>query len=80
VQAIVEGTIRWRTDQDFGYDVAESAPGIDDQELLQPRRLYERLQRLEDYESTVARLKKERVEYLSGFKALNPAVPDGLGG
>lgn len=80
VQAIVEGTIRWRTDQDFGYDVAESAPGIDDQELLQPRRLYERLQRLEDYESTVARLKKERVEYLSGFKALNPAVLDGLGG
>ena len=80
VQAIVEGTIDWRTDQDFGYQVAASVPGVDDQELLQPRRLYERQQRLEEYEAMVARLKKERVEYLSGYTALNPAVLDGLGG
>ena len=80
VQAIVEGTIEWRTDHDFGYDVADSVPGVDDIELLQPRRLYERLDRLEEYEATVARLKKERVEYLSGYSALNPAVLDGLGG
>ena len=80
VQAIVEGTIRWRTDQDFGYEVAASVPGIDDIEILQPRRLYERQERLEEYESIVARLKKERVEYLSGYKVLNPAVLDGLGG
>lgn len=80
VQGIVEGTINWRTDQDFGYDVAESVPGVDDVELLQPRRLYERLDRLEEYEATVARLKKERVEYLTGYGALNPAVLDGLGG
>lgn len=80
VQAIVEGTIDWRTDQDFGYQVAGFVPGVDDQELLQPRRLYERQARLEDYESIVARLKKERVEYLSGYTALDPAVLDGLGG
>jgi hypothetical protein len=28
----------------------------------------------------VARLKKERVEYLNGYLALHPAVSDGLGG
>jgi phosphoenolpyruvate carboxykinase (ATP) len=80
VQAIVEGTIDWDVDQDFGYHVAGSVPGIDDIELLQPRRLYERQGRLGEYESTVARLKKERVEYLSGFDALDPEVLEGLGG
>ncbi|HJS71297.1 MAG TPA: phosphoenolpyruvate carboxykinase [Acidimicrobiia bacterium] len=80
VQAIVEGTITWQTDQDFAYDVATAVPGIDDVELLQPRRLYERQDRVEEYEATVARLKKERVEYLSGYEALNPEVLEGLGG
>jgi phosphoenolpyruvate carboxykinase (ATP) len=80
VQAIVEGSITWQTDQDFAYDVATAVPGIDDVELLQPRLLYERLDRLEEYEAMVARLKKERVEYLSGYEALNPEVLEGLGG
>ena len=80
VHAIVEGTIEWETDRDFGYEVARSVPGIDDEELLQPRLLYERRNRLEEYEATVARLKKERVEYLSGFEALDPDVLEGLGG
>lgn len=80
VQAIVEGTIEWETDRDFGYEVARSVPGIDDEDLLQPRRLYERRNRLEEYEATVARLKKERVEYLSAFEALDPDVLEGLGG
>lgn len=80
VQGVVEGTIEWQTDQDFGYDVAGSVPGVTDVELLQPRRLYESQGRLEEYESVVARLKMERVEYLKGYSALNPAVLDGLGG
>ena len=80
VQGVVEGTIEWQTDQDFGYDVAGSVPGVTDVELLQPRRLYESQGRLEEYESIVARLKMERVEYLKGYSALNPAVLDGLGG
>lgn len=80
VKAIVEGSIDWTIDRDFGYSVAESVPGVDDLELLQPRRLYERQGRVEEYQSIVARLKKERVEYLARFKALNPAIPEGLGG
>ena len=79
VQAIVEGTIEWETDQDFGYDVARSVPNIDDVELLQPRRLYERQGRMAEYESIVARLKKERVEYLTAYEALRPEVLEGLG-
>ncbi len=79
VQGIVEGTIQWRIDQDFGYDVGESVPGIDDIELLQPRRLYETQGRVEEYEAIVSRLKKERVEYLDAFPTLSPSVKEGLG-
>jgi len=80
VQAIVEGTIEWDTDHDFGYEVARAVPGVVDPELLRPRRLYEGQGRMEEYESTVARLKKERVEYLSSYMMLDPDVLEGLGG
>ena len=42
VKGIAEGTIEWERDPDFGYLVASSVPGIDDVEVLQPRKLYER--------------------------------------
>lgn len=79
VQGIVEGTIEWQTDQDFGYDIATSIPGVADPDLLQPRHLYLSQGRLEEYQSVVERLKKERVEYLSAYLALHPAVLEGLG-
>ena len=75
---IVEGTIEWETDPDFGYSVAASVPGVDDTELLRPRMLYERQGRVEEYESMVERLVVERLEYLRAYPALVPEVVDGL--
>lgn len=80
VQGIVEGTIDWAPDPDFGYQVASAVPGLEDRDLLDPRRFYERVGRAAEYETVVARLKKERVEYLTGFEALDPAILDGLSG
>lgn len=77
VKAIAEGTITWATDPDFGYWVAEDVPGVDDPELLQPRRLYERLGRVDAYEESVSELKKERVEYLEGH-GLPPQFVDAV--
>jgi phosphoenolpyruvate carboxykinase (ATP) len=74
VQAIVEGTIEWETDPDFGYEVATSLPGIDDLEILQPRRLYERQGRMDEYDAMVRRMKTERREYLGSFKGLDGAI------
>lgn len=74
VKAIAEGTISWETDPDFGYEVAASVPGIDDPEKLQPRRLYERTGRLDDYATWVARFKRERVEFLEGYPGLRPDI------
>lgn len=78
VQGIVEGTIEWKTDPDFGYEIAITVPGVDDSELLQPQQLYERLGREAEYEEMVNRLRKERSEYLAAFSRLDPAVASGL--
>ena len=79
VQAIVEGTIEWTTDPDFGYEIARSLPGIDDLEILQPRRLYERQGRMDEYNAMVSRLKRERREYLASFAGLDEAVVKSIG-
>lgn len=72
--AIVDGSIEWVEDPDFGYLVAASLPGIDDVEKLQPRRLYEAQGRLEEYRGIVARLEEERAAFLAGFATLDPRI------
>ncbi|HET9559782.1 MAG TPA: phosphoenolpyruvate carboxykinase (ATP), partial [Actinomycetota bacterium] len=69
-----EGTISWDDDPDFGYQVATEVPDIDDPELLQPRRLYERQGRGDEYRRHVERLKAERAEYLAEFPGLDEAI------
>ena len=74
VKAIAEGTATWERDPDFGYEVASSLPGIDDMELLQPRRLYERSGRADEYASWVERLRRERIEFLERYEGLAPEI------
>lgn len=74
VKAIAEGTITWETDPDFGYQVATSVPDVDDPEVLQPRKLYERQGRPDDYAAHVERLKTERAAYLATFPGLDDAI------
>ena len=74
VKGIAEGTIEWEDDPDFGYLVAASVPGIDDLEVLQPRRLYERTGRTDEYDQLVARLKAERAEFLAAFPSLSAEI------
>jgi phosphoenolpyruvate carboxykinase (ATP) len=79
VKAIAEGTISWTDDEDFAYRVAESVPGIDDPELLQPRRLYERQRREAEYKGFVERFKAERAEFLKGFPELDEEIIKAVG-
>jgi phosphoenolpyruvate carboxykinase (ATP) len=74
VKAIAEGTIQWTRDPDFGYEVAQGLPGVDDIELLQPRRLYERTGRGDEYRALVARLKQERQAELAKYPGLDPEI------
>jgi phosphoenolpyruvate carboxykinase (ATP) len=79
VQAIVEDTIEWTEDPDFGYEIATAVPGVDDAEIIQPRRLYERQGRLDEYDKMVARMKRERKEYLASFAGLDEAIVKSIG-
>ncbi len=78
VKAIAEGTITWELDPDFGYEVASSLPGIDDPELLQPRRLYERTGRPDAYAAWVERLRRERIAFLEGYPGLLPEILEAI--
>jgi phosphoenolpyruvate carboxykinase (ATP) len=74
VKAIAEGTISFERDQDFGYEIASAVPGVDDEELLQPRKLYQRQGRMDEYEALVERFKAERADYLKKFPGLRQEI------
>jgi phosphoenolpyruvate carboxykinase (ATP) len=79
VKAIAEGTVAWTEDPDFGYLVAETVPGIEDPELLQPRRLYGRQGRQAEYAEMVTRFKAERRAHLLGFPELSKEIVAAVG-
>ena len=79
VKAIAEQSIKLTGDEDFGYEIAEEVPGIDDVELLQPRRLYEREGKLDQYASIVERLKRERAETLAQYPHLTAEIAAAVG-
>jgi phosphoenolpyruvate carboxykinase (ATP) len=79
VKGIAEGTITWDEDPDFGYEIAADVPGIDDKELIQPRRMYEAQGRSKEYDDFVDRFKAERVDFLEGFPGLEPEIIKAVG-
>ncbi len=78
VKAIAEGTVRWERDPDFGYLVAVELPGMDDADYLQPRKMYERQGRLEEYELLVAKYNADRREYLRKWKGLSTEIVNAI--
>lgn len=80
VKGIAEGTIEWTRDDDFGYEIATAVPGIDeaDHGLLRPKELYAAQGRSDEYDEWVARLKRERVEFLAQFPMLDPRIAAAL--
>jgi phosphoenolpyruvate carboxykinase (ATP) len=74
VKAIAEESIKWDEDADFGYEVAGDVPGVDDVELLQPRGLYERQGRMDEYHAFVERFKRERADTLAKYPDLTEDI------
>jgi phosphoenolpyruvate carboxykinase (ATP) len=77
--AIAAGSIDWELDPDFGWLTAAAVPGVDDGELLQPRRLYERQRRPGDYRRQVELAHAAHAAYLASFPDLDAAVASSLG-
>ena len=59
--------------------IAPEAIDPDDPELLQPKRLYERQGRIDEYAALVDRLKSERVERLQEFPQLSEDIIKAVG-
>jgi len=78
VKAIAEGTIRWERDPDFGYLVPTELPGIDDTDYLQPKKMYERQGRLDEYNALVAKYNTDRREYLRKWTGLSDEIVNAL--
>ena len=79
VQGIVEGSIDWEEDPDFGYSIAAELPGFPDDELLRPREMYASQDRIDEYDAVVQTLKADRREYIRTFPGLDPSIIDALG-
>ncbi len=78
--AIAEGGVEWEEDADFGYQVASHLPGLaaEDAELLQPKRAFQRLGRMEEYNAWVKKLRSERRDFLKTFPDLDPYIVAGV--
>src|SRR5512140_1972534 len=74
VKAIAEGTIKWERDPDFGYLVAKEVPGIEDIDYLQPKLMYERQERLDEYDHLVEKYNRDRREYLHKWPGLDAEI------
>ena len=79
VQSIAESAIKWTDAPEFGYEVAEEVPGIDDVEFIQPWRLYEREGRTQEYRDIVERLTAERKARLDEFPQLSDQIKRAVG-
>jgi phosphoenolpyruvate carboxykinase (ATP) len=79
VRAVAEDAIKWTDAPEFGYEVAEEVPDVDDVELLQPWRLYERQGRTEEYRGIVERLTAERRARLDEFPELSAEITAAVG-
>lgn len=81
VEAIAEETISWEADADFGYRVATTVPGIEEEDevLLRPRQLYEEQGRRDEYDEMVRRIHTDRREYLESWPGLDDEIVAALG-
>jgi phosphoenolpyruvate carboxykinase (ATP) len=78
LQAIAEGGVEWEQDDDFGYQVAKSLPGLEgeDAEILQPRKA-ERLGRITEYDGWCISCTERRSS--CDIPGLDPCIVSGVG-
>ncbi|MFW6050155.1 MAG: phosphoenolpyruvate carboxykinase (ATP) [Myxococcota bacterium] len=75
LEALLSESITWKRDPDFGYEIVDvDAPenaGLVEKvpaEILEPRRLFDKQGRLDEYDDWVKRMKSERRAFLEKFE------------
>jgi phosphoenolpyruvate carboxykinase (ATP) len=69
IREIARGSVSWRKDPDWGYEVIDSCPGVDISRL-RPEKHY----LPEDYQKLTRELRDERREWLAGFEGLDGRI------
>ena len=80
VKAIAEAAISWERDPDFGVRGRHLRARGGGRRDLQPRHLYRRQGRQDEYARLVARLSQERRDYLGRWEGLRPEIVAAAGG
>jgi len=70
MKQIAKDGITWREDPDWGYQVPSSVAGVD-LATYDPRTHYSP----EEYASRIAKLRREREDWLAQFSGLDPSIP-----
>lgn len=73
MREIARGSIQWQKDQDWGYEVPLSIPGVD-LEKYNPKSYYGK----EEYAKITDRLRLERLKWLEQFPGLNAEIIEAL--
>ena len=80
LEGLLAENIKWTRDPDFGYEVVDvDAPQnaalleVVPREILCPRIFYEKAGRLDEYTAWVAKMMRERAEFLNSYK-VDPAI------
>jgi hypothetical protein len=80
VLGIVEGAIERTEEPGSGHEAAAAIPGVDDIEILPPRRLNARQGRADEHDAMVVSRERERKEFPGSLPGLGESLVKSLGG
>ena len=78
LESVMQDAITWKEEEQFGYYIAEHVPGIDDEDLLQPQRLYRKQKREAEYVTMTNQIREDRIKYINQFDGLYPQIKDAI--
>jgi phosphoenolpyruvate carboxykinase (ATP) len=78
LESVMQDAITWKEEEQFGYYIAEYVPGIDDEDLLQPQRLYRKQKREAEYVTMTNQIREDRIKYINQFDGLYSQIKDAI--
>jgi phosphoenolpyruvate carboxykinase (ATP) len=78
LEGILQNSISWKEDSQFGYFIAAEVPGMSDEDLLLPQLLYSKQKREAEYSAIAEKIQTDRKEYLQKFDGLYPSIKDAV--
>ena len=74
IESLLKNDLEWENDDDFIYQVVTEETSPIDSIFTNPKKLYQRKGRNEEYEEIISKLILERKEFLLSFEKLNERI------